>query len=69
MTEQVDLVVIGGGTAGIIAARTAVSLGTLVTLVEASGPAGTACGPDVCPAGRSSPRQPPPIGPEPEAPE
>ena len=35
MTDEVDLVVIGGGTAGLIAARTAVSLGARVTLVEA----------------------------------
>lgn len=35
MTDKVDLAVIGGGTAGIIAARAAVSLGARVTLVEA----------------------------------
>lgn len=35
VTDEVDLVVIGGGTAGIIAARTAVSLGARVTMVEA----------------------------------
>jgi pyruvate/2-oxoglutarate dehydrogenase complex dihydrolipoamide dehydrogenase (E3) component len=48
VSDRSDLVVLGGGTGGLVSSLIASGVGARVALIERERTAATACGPDAC---------------------